>query len=351
MILSNGLNIRKNKPTPAQTQTIRASIFGDTNSDDDEEYVTKVPHPQAQSSLRKSEVEEGDALYEYDGLYESMKSGERENAKAREKDKKERKPKYMQNLFEMAEVRKKDRLRAEDTRLQRERDEEGDEFKDKEKFVTSAYKTQQAEIRRLEEEEARKEAALRSHAGGFSAFNQNLLEKDLMKHEAVVNASLLATPSSTDPQFGTSQTLEDRDKVQEAEAKLGHKIALNDDNQIVDHRELLSAGLNRASKSDAHLKTANLSSKARPLNFQQEREDRQAQINRQQRVLQQQLLETRKREVDDEICKQDNLRAQIKRTKTEGEIVSAKDRYLARKEAMAAAKAASSSSIKDFEGP
>jgi len=42
-------------------------------------------------------------------------------------------------------------------RIQKEREEEGDKYKDKEMFVTSAYKEQQDELRRLEEEERKKE--------------------------------------------------------------------------------------------------------------------------------------------------------------------------------------------------
>jgi Coiled-coil domain-containing protein 55 (DUF2040) len=37
--------------------------------------------------------------------------------------------------------------------IQREREAEGDEFRDKETFVTQAYKDQMAEVRRAEEEE------------------------------------------------------------------------------------------------------------------------------------------------------------------------------------------------------
>ena len=43
--------------------------------------------------------------------------------------------------------------------IQRERELEGDEFKDKEAFVTQAYKDQQAEVRKAEEEEKRREGA------------------------------------------------------------------------------------------------------------------------------------------------------------------------------------------------
>lgn len=58
-----------------------------------------------------------------------------------------------------AEKRKKEQLRVEERKIDRERQKEGDMFGDKEQFVTSAYKKRQEE-RRLEEEEERREAAL-----------------------------------------------------------------------------------------------------------------------------------------------------------------------------------------------
>ena len=41
--------------------------------------------------------------------------------------------------------------------MQREREREGDEFADKEAFVTQAYKDQMEEVRRAEEEERKRE--------------------------------------------------------------------------------------------------------------------------------------------------------------------------------------------------
>lgn len=49
--------------------------------------------------------------------------------------------------------------------IQREREAEGDEFKDKEAFVTQAYKDQMAELRRAEEEERRREGAYDTRLG------------------------------------------------------------------------------------------------------------------------------------------------------------------------------------------
>ena len=62
-------------------------------------------------------------------------------------------PKYMSALKAAAEVRKRDAVRAADRKTAREREAEGDEFKDKEAFVTGAYRRQQEELRRAEEEE------------------------------------------------------------------------------------------------------------------------------------------------------------------------------------------------------
>jgi len=50
-----------------------------------------------------------------------------------------------------------DHLRAEEKMNQREREAEGDEFRDKDAFVTQAYKDQMAEVRRAEEEERKRE--------------------------------------------------------------------------------------------------------------------------------------------------------------------------------------------------
>ena len=50
--------------------------------------------------------------------------------------------------------------------IQREREAEGDEFADKEQFVTQAYKDQMAEVRKAEEEEKKREgmSCLVSHS-------------------------------------------------------------------------------------------------------------------------------------------------------------------------------------------
>ncbi|ORY81429.1 coiled-coil domain-containing protein 55-domain containing protein [Protomyces lactucae-debilis] len=351
-MLKTGLNIRKKQSESAQIPQKRPSAFCD-DSDDDENAPAPPSRPPRttlvpQSSLRKIAVlAEDDVAYDYDGVYDSMKVHEQEAAKTKEQDKRERKPKYMQDLFHMAEVRKRDRLQAEDVKLQREREQEGDMFADKEQFVTSAYRAQQEALlqKRRQEEEA--EQALRRQAGGLTAFSAGVLAKDRQKHEAAVEASLHAErrAASNHAQASEGQRFSELEMAKKAEAELGHKVVVNDNNEIVDHRQLLAAGLNRSNKSDAvsthqaterqHTTGSSLSSK--------EREQRRAQLERQERAVAAQLKEARRQDMEERSRKEALLQQQAKRTKTDADITSAKDRYLARKKAEAEAKAAGAS--------
>ena len=63
----------------------------------------------------------------------------------------------MDRLLASAEVRKRDYLVAQEKKYKKEREQEGEEFAGKEKFVTNAYKRQQEEIRIAEEEERQRE--------------------------------------------------------------------------------------------------------------------------------------------------------------------------------------------------
>lgn len=71
-------------------------------------------------------------------------------------------PKYINSLLTFAATRKLDHLRAEEKMMQREREAEGDQYMDKESFVTQAYKDQMEEVRKAEEEEKKREGELQN---------------------------------------------------------------------------------------------------------------------------------------------------------------------------------------------
>lgn len=165
----------KPKPKPSAASTKKPAAFG---ADDDDDDLPSAPLPststlprskistaslsKAQKAKQAADLALDSSVYEYDAVYDNMKAGARAAAEARKLDAGERKPKYIERLMETAEVRKRDRVRAEDKMVQREREMEGEEFKDKDAFVTPAYLVQQEELRKVEEEERLKEGAFGS---------------------------------------------------------------------------------------------------------------------------------------------------------------------------------------------
>ena len=102
------------------------------------------------------------SVFDYDSVYDGMKAAERKREEVKKAENDTGKPKYMEAFLASAETRRLDRLRAEEKMLQHEREKEGDEFEDKEKFVTDAYKRQMEEVRKAEEEEKKREGEFSS---------------------------------------------------------------------------------------------------------------------------------------------------------------------------------------------
>ncbi|KAG5519916.1 hypothetical protein PMAC_000193 [Pneumocystis sp. 'macacae'] len=154
---------------------------------------------------------------------------------------------YDQEIDPSASIRERDRLRAQEKMLQIERQAEGDMYNDKEKFITDAYKKQQEELSRFEEEENAREALMRKKSKGITSFYRNILEETEKDHNEVIKA--------ISKSHKTSKIIEENSKektVEEIAKELNEKganVIINDDGEVVDKRQLLSAGLNIAKKS------------------------------------------------------------------------------------------------------
>ncbi len=196
------------------------------------------------SKHSKSAQDLDPTVYDYDAVYDSLHAKPASSTSSADIEKK---PKYMGNLLAAAEVRKRDQLRAKEKMLAKERELEGDEFADKEKFVTGAYKRQQEEMRRLEEEEVIKEREAeerkRREGGGMKALYKNLLERDELKHKEVMKAV-----DEGRGKDGKENGKENDGKKEKSEAELAKEkgAVINEEGQVVDKRQLLSAGLNAA---------------------------------------------------------------------------------------------------------
>ncbi|UPK90674.1 hypothetical protein LCI18_001609 [Fusarium solani-melongenae] len=316
----------KNGP-PTQPPKLKSKgqpnmMFGDLSS-----ALTSRKNAEAAAEVDAS-------VYEYDSVYDSLKP-----KKQATKEDEERKPKYMRNLMQAAEVRKRDALIAEEKKIAREREAEGDEYAGKEKFVTEAYKKQQEENKRLEEEERRKEEeeAKKNKGGGMSAFYRKLLDKDEQRHSDVVKAAeekvKNGAPEEEEKEDQAEKAKTDAEIAQELNEK-GAEVAINEEGQVVDKRQLLRGGLNVGAKKESTQREADRQAE-RPQRVVtgQQIGRRQAQRERQSRMLAEQLEQSMKRSREEEASQREEVERAAKSRKTEGEISSAKERYLARKRA------------------
>ncbi|KAK3505080.1 coiled-coil domain-containing protein 55-domain containing protein [Neurospora crassa] len=293
------------------------------------------------------------SIYDYDAVYDSLKAPKKQEKEADSKEGK--RPRYFDALQKAAETRERDRAIAEEKRLKREREAEGDAFADKEKFVTEAYKRQQEENRRLEEEEKKREEeeAKKNKNKGLTDFYKQMLEKEEQEHAAKMKAveeRVKAGPGEAAQQKKGEEEEEDPDAEKSATERakeinaMGGNVIINDDGEVVDKRQLLKGGLNVVPKKKVEHQQEKARQAAKPAGASGPAKgvfqggSKQAMRERQTRMLEAQLEERLKRAREEEEEERKKVELVSKSRKTEADISSAKERYLARKRAAEEAK-------------
>ena len=179
----------------------------------------------------------------------------------------------------------------------------------------------------------------------MASFYRNMMEEEEMKHDAAVQAASKAalnkdrkSPETMEAEITREKKL--ADEAKKLNAQLGTEaVLLNDDGEVVDKRQLLKGGLNILPKEKPTTQQASRS------NYQAEYEARRAAgrdklkereaRQRQQQVIEEQYAMTKKRAADVEAEKEEELRLRAKSKKTSNEVMGARERYLARKQAAA----------------
>ena len=100
---------------------------------------------------------EDPTVYQYDEVYDKIEEKKQEENVAKNLDKAAKKPRYIHNMMKNAERQKRENERRIERQVQKEREAEGEQFADKEKFVTSAYRKKMEEMAKLDEEEERQD--------------------------------------------------------------------------------------------------------------------------------------------------------------------------------------------------
>ncbi|KAM3582588.1 hypothetical protein VKS41_005232 [Umbelopsis sp. WA50703] len=359
-----GLNTSMKKTKPP---AIKPKAFGQDDDEDDnivgketkDSHKTRINkqlagYPSASTKKieeeHKKALEEDPNIFDYDAVYDNLKTAEKLQ-QDKLKSKENKKARYVEGLLEMAELRKRDRLRADEKKVEREREEEGDLYGDKEAFVTSSYKEQKEELRRLEEEEKKKEAQ-ESKKKNFNGFYRQLLDEQELAHAAIVEASIKGVTAPPEPNVEVEDE-EDTTLAQQA-LQEGKDVMLNDDNVIVDKRQLLGAGLNVAKKPKFGTFMSLSDSDPRVQQRQQEYEEYkrkklaesaakrsgrggETERERMSREVERQMLERKQQEEEEEKKKEEEFKQKLQKRTSDETAMSAKERYLARKRQKAGA--------------
>ncbi|KAK3144709.1 hypothetical protein QOZ80_4AG0316770 [Eleusine coracana subsp. coracana] len=134
------------------------AAFADDGDDDVEAEIlrqaAKSRALQKVEEQQKKAMEEDPSVFAYDEVYDDMKE---KAARPKMQDKVVRESKYIAQLKEKAEQRKREQDIIYERKLQKERSKEDHLFGDKEKFVTSAYRKKLEEQQKWLEEEKRRQ--------------------------------------------------------------------------------------------------------------------------------------------------------------------------------------------------
>ncbi|KIW02018.1 uncharacterized protein PV09_06523 [Verruconis gallopava] len=294
------------------------------------------------SSLKtvESALQVDAAIYDYDAAFDAIHAKDAERKAQRRKEAEERQSRYIENFMAAAETRKQDLARARDKQLQREREAEGDMYADKEKFVTEAYKKQQEQLRKAEEDEKKKqeEEEKKRKALGMQGFYKAVMDEQERRYQEAMQAAEEVTKSGKKIEVPLEEEKTDAQIAEELKAQ-GKNVLLNDEGQIVDKRETLSAGLNFVAKPKpaGTVKTQNRAP-VQPAWQNKGIGNQKAMRERQTRMIEEQLAAAAKRAADEEAEERRRLEHASKSRKTAAEVGSAKERYLARKKAAEEAK-------------
>ncbi|XP_068245025.1 nuclear speckle splicing regulatory protein 1-like [Palaemon carinicauda] len=139
-----------------------------------------------QKRMVREALEEDASVFQYDEIYDEMQANKSAQAAAK-KQAEEKKPKYIHNIIKQAEKRKLEDERRTERKVQKERDEEGDMFADKESFVTPSYLKKMEELKKAEAEakleELREEKIDVMKHKNFGAFYNHLFKQKMGESE------------------------------------------------------------------------------------------------------------------------------------------------------------------------
>ena len=147
-LIKVGAKAAKKGPAPI----LKPSVFGMGGDDSDEDDSAQALKPVATTIVDYSK-QSASAIADY-SFEPGQKQETKEVASSRvQVEEPEYKASYIEGMKAKADVRSKERERASDKRIIKEREKEDEQYGDQPKFITSAYKAKLVEDARFDEDE------------------------------------------------------------------------------------------------------------------------------------------------------------------------------------------------------
>ncbi|KAG6612235.1 uncharacterized protein IUM83_10671 [Phytophthora cinnamomi] len=184
----------KKKELSTGFNVFASAAAANASSQSEEKDARRRVGAEAARSLQQSQVDKARAqaladdpsVFDYDAVYDDMKSARESEAsqRAAKREDEKKKPKYIGTLLQQAKIREVENERIRERRLLHERKADDALYGDKEKLVSASYKRKLQEMQRWDAEDARL-AALEEHedvtkqgehamAGFYANLNKNI---------------------------------------------------------------------------------------------------------------------------------------------------------------------------------
>jgi hypothetical protein len=264
--------------------------------------------------MHEKALKEDENVFDYDAVYDNIKK--KEFLKKQEKDG-HKKPKYMENLILSSQKRKQEFQKVRERELEKQRELEKELYGETEVFVTEAYKermaTLQKEKAKQREIEEQEENATKDMTGFY-----RVMMKQQLQSRSIENIEENELPSS-EPIITSV--------VKQVEPQKG--LLLNDSEEVVDKRQLLSGGLNIRERTPKKQKLDTLQADLAEITRLESVKKKESQ--RRQQELQLQYEKSKNKTEERQLQEENNIVKVLTESVSSQSVSDARARYLARK--------------------
>ena len=342
-----GLQLRGSsakKQTGKSSGSLAPSVFGGGDEEDSEEETVnqQILNMQMRKAAEKKVQKEREralaqdsSVFDYDGVFDDLQAKKHAVEQEKLSKKRAKESKYIGKMVAQAEFRKKEQDLIFNKNQIKERSKEDHKFEDKEKFVTSAYKAKLQEDekwKREQEEREKRDKEERERKGGAGGFLSNILD---LRTGGATGARETSEVEDREKEIEKEKERERERERKSSRSRSPRRRSSSRSGRERSRERSRERGRSRRSHSRSRSRSRSRSYRHRSRSVSRERErERERKREREEKRGLSEEMERVKREREAEAKLEEKRKEEMyKRRNDETSVMSAKERYLARKKA------------------